>query len=161
MVVNITTNELNTSSRPTNYTWTFTTSAHQRIRFSFSDFHVSTYHQDHYLEIGDGLIGKDSTRLARFRGHDLPTDVVSVSNSAWLNMCIEHPNETFRVIMSANATSEFGNLLKILIMFLLSFSVNATSDFGNLLKILIMFLFFQNSFSLNELFFITMERKVK
>ena len=39
-----------------------------------------------YLEIGDGLTPGLSSRLAHFRGLNVPSDVLSVSHSAWMKV---------------------------------------------------------------------------
>ena len=68
--------------------WTFNTSEHYRIRFSFQTFSFYWNNYDYnLLDIGDGLQeDDDSTRLATFGGRDLPSDVTSVSNAAWLKV---------------------------------------------------------------------------
>ena len=58
-----------------------------RIRFHFDEFHFNEsigYHSA--LEIGDGLIRGTGTRLAHFRGSEVPMDVTSVSNAAWMQV---------------------------------------------------------------------------
>ena len=68
-------------------TWTFNTSIGYRIQFQFEKF--SSYWSSNYfsaLEIGDGLDVKASTRLAHFRGLDMPSNVTSVSNEAWMKV---------------------------------------------------------------------------
>ena len=73
-----------------NTSWTFRTSAGSRIRFRFHDF--GFYWSSEfisYLEIGDGLSPGLSSRLAHFRGLTVPSDVLSVSHSAWMK--VYHP----------------------------------------------------------------------
>ena len=38
------------------------------------------------MEVGDGLISGDETRLVRFSGGDPPSNVTSVSNTAWIRV---------------------------------------------------------------------------
>ena len=67
--------------------WRFNTSTGFRIRFHFNEFHFYEsigYHSA--LEIGDGLIRGTGTRLAHFRGSEVPMDVTSVSNAAWMQV---------------------------------------------------------------------------
>ena len=68
-------------------TWAFNTSSGYRIHFQFGKF--SFYWSTSYysaLEIGDGLNVKASTRLVHFRGLDMPSNVTSVSNEAWMKV---------------------------------------------------------------------------
>ena len=85
----ITKADLNTSGKDTAslLVWTFNTTTESRIQFTISEFRLywsSNYHSS--LEIGDGLVPGDSSRLAVFRGLDLPSNVTSVSSSAWLSV---------------------------------------------------------------------------
>ena len=86
----ITKADLNTSGKDTAslfIVWTFNTTTESRIQFTISEFSFywsSNYHSS--LEIGDGLVPGDSSRLAVFRGLDLPSNVTSVSSSAWLSV---------------------------------------------------------------------------
>ena len=61
--------------------WTFTTNSDQRIQISFQYFHLNEHE---YVEIGDGLVKGKETRLAHFIRNYLPSNVTSVSNSAWI-----------------------------------------------------------------------------
>ena len=67
--------------------WTFNTSLGHRINFTFTNFGLywSTNYYS-FLEIGDGLDPGESSRLAHFRGLDLPSNVTSVSNAAWMKV---------------------------------------------------------------------------
>ena len=85
----ITKSDLNTSFRHSSslLVWTFKATNESRIKFTFSEFKFywsSNYYSS--LEIGDGLFPGDSSRLAVFRGLDLPSNVTSVSSSAWLSV---------------------------------------------------------------------------
>ena len=68
--------------------WTFSISNDRRIKFHFTQFSTyygsSSYHE--YVEIGDGMETGLETRLAHFAGRTLPSNVTSVSNSAWLKV---------------------------------------------------------------------------
>ena len=85
--------------------WTFNTSRDNRIRLTFHEFgfYWNNYNYD-LLDIGDGLIySETSTRLATFGGRDLPSNVTSVSNAAWVKVnepyifhCLAHVNNTFQ-----------------------------------------------------------------
>ena len=63
-------------------TWTFEANSDQRINFNFSTYYFSF----NIYEIGDGLVRGESTRLARFKGIDQPSNVTSVSSCAWLSV---------------------------------------------------------------------------
>ena len=67
--------------------WTFEASIDQRIQFVFPhDFRVFTN-----IEIGDGMIKGQSTRLARFNPvFETPSDVTSISHLAWLSTDVNH-----------------------------------------------------------------------
>ena len=65
-------------------TWhdlTFTTTE-ERLRISFNKFSFD----EGYLEIGDGSLYSESTRLTRFNGSTIPSDVISVNNAAWMRI---------------------------------------------------------------------------
>ena len=67
--------------------WTFNTSEGYRIRFNFTEFSFYWNTNDYnLLDIGDGLNQNAETRLATFGGRDLPSNVTSVSNAAWLKV---------------------------------------------------------------------------
>ena len=64
-----------------------------KIGFFFQEFNLNHSHE--YLEIGDGSFRhgrKDTSRLARFSGTALPSNVTSVSNVAWLSVDIPWTN---------------------------------------------------------------------
>ena len=87
--IEITKADINASFRHSSslLVWTFKATTESRIIFTFSKFGFywsSNYHSS--LEIGDGLVPGDSSRLAVFRGLDLPSNVTSVSSSAWLSV---------------------------------------------------------------------------
>ena len=63
---------------------TVNTSNELRVKINFQEFRFSKFGE--YLEIGDGLIMDNDTRLVRFSGSDLPTHVTSVSSGAWINV---------------------------------------------------------------------------
>ena len=65
--------------------WTFSTLEGSRIRFTFTSFGFSTFYSN-FLEIGDGLVRGNATRLAHFTGYDTPSNVTSVSSKAWLSV---------------------------------------------------------------------------
>ena len=67
--------------------WTFNTSAGYRIRFEFQYFSFYWSSSNYSaLEIGDGLTRGADTRLVHFRGLYLPSNVTSVSSSAWIRV---------------------------------------------------------------------------
>ena len=81
--------DLVTAYQANNYlpVWTFNTSKDHRIRFNFHDFSFYWNNYDYnLLDIGDGLESDNPTRLATFGGRDLPSNVTSVSNAAWLKV---------------------------------------------------------------------------
>ena len=55
-----------------------------RIKCTFGLFIFNRSNE--YLEIGNGLFSGEETRLVRFSGADKPSEVVSVSNVAWLRV---------------------------------------------------------------------------
>ena len=63
---------------------TFTAPNGFRIRGLFEKFGFDK--PGEYLEFGDGLTNTEEKRLARFYGTDVPSDVTSVSNSAWIKV---------------------------------------------------------------------------
>ena len=80
-------NATNTYNDDSKLHWTFNTTPGFRIMFKFQRF--SLYWSSNYysaLEIGDGVETRPETRLAHFRGLDVPDDVVSVSNAAWITI---------------------------------------------------------------------------
>ena len=64
--------------------WTFRTTEGLKIKFNFSRFDNGIYWTGSLIEIGDGLDVSESTKLVSFKGWDVPRDVISVTNSAWL-----------------------------------------------------------------------------
>ena len=67
--------------------WTFSAPENFRVSFVFAKFRFyggSSYHSA--MDIGDGLSREIETRLVHFSGLTLPSDVKSVSNSAWLKV---------------------------------------------------------------------------
>ena len=66
--------------------WTFKTTDNLRIRFNFQQ---SNKHGYELFQMGDGVIARTATSLARFDGY-LPHDVTSVSSSAWLKTTLRH-----------------------------------------------------------------------
>ena len=66
--------------------WTLNTSQHhqqQRVGIVFMEFNLSK--SDEYIEVGDGLIIGENTRLAHFTGNYIPDDVTSISSAAWIS----------------------------------------------------------------------------
>ena len=66
--------------------WTFSAERNQRIKFTFRDLHF--YYSADYLEIGDGTNSGDTTKLVRYQNNYSPSNVTSVSNSAWLRVSL-------------------------------------------------------------------------
>ena len=62
--------------------WTFNTSAGFRIMAIFRDFNFEESRE--FLVIGDGSVHDEASELVRFSGTDLPSNVTSVSNAAWM-----------------------------------------------------------------------------
>ena len=87
--INILKEDLITAYQANNYlpVWTFNTSTDHRIRLTFHKFgfYWNDYNYD-LLDIGDGLDIQSFTRLATFGGRDLPSNVTSVSNAAWVKV---------------------------------------------------------------------------
>ena len=87
--VTILRNDLVSAYQENNYlpVWTFNTSEDYRIRFTFHEFSFYWSNYDYnLLDIGDGIVQIDTSKLATFGGRDLPSDVISVSNAAWLKV---------------------------------------------------------------------------
>ena len=83
--ISISTKDSRMEPQPYTMVWTFDADSDQRIQFNFSHEH-SSYN---IIEIGDGPIKSSSTRLAKFKPNvATPSDVVSVSCSAWLSIHI-------------------------------------------------------------------------
>lgn len=87
-------------------TWTFNTTEGHRIRFRFLEFQMPRL--SYFLEIGDGsMIGKSST-LVRFERDTLPSNVTSVSQSAWLKTTVSDPGkqiESYSVSLKLEITA--------------------------------------------------------
>ena len=81
--------------------WTFTTNRDSRIRMAFSKFDLEESVE--FLEIGDGPDHRRDRRIATFSGHDLPSNVSSVSSGAWfkfryhLDRCCRNPTIEFTI----------------------------------------------------------------
>ena len=88
------------------YLWTFTSSSNLRIQISFGYFDFKGHE---YLEIGDGLIKENETRLAHFSGAALPNNVTSLSNSAWMYIAANHGNISSHAVMTILAIEPTGN----------------------------------------------------
>ena len=78
--------------------WSFNTSETLRVRVTFENF-IFTDPQD-YIEIGDGLIIEDGTRLTHFSGTDFPSNVTTVTNAAWITIHSKC-NNTFKIGITA------------------------------------------------------------
>ena len=65
-------------------TWTFNTTEHLRVQVSFQEFECRD--SKCYIEIGDGSSIGTESRLARFGGRILPSNVTSISNAAWIKL---------------------------------------------------------------------------
>ena len=87
--------------------WTFQTLPHLRIKIIFQEFHFSELYE--YFEFGDGLSGKEETRLARFSGNVVPTDVMSVSSASWAYAENSHGNLTHRLLITVTTVADSGN----------------------------------------------------
>ena len=81
--------------------WTFKAPENFRVILVFESFSFPAPHG--YLEIGDGVIIGETTRLVHFTGTDLPSNVTSVTNAAWVAVHVRCGtiNETFRITISA------------------------------------------------------------
>ena len=81
--------------------WTFTTHNESRIVLEFLKFDLEN--STEFLEIGDGPDHRRDTIMTIFSGHGLPSNVTSVSSSAWikfryhLNKCCRNPSLEFAV----------------------------------------------------------------
>ena len=63
---------------------TFNASQGLRVEIKFHAFFLNNPNE--YLEIGDGLTQNEKSRLVRFNGSTKPSDVISVSNAAWIKL---------------------------------------------------------------------------
>ena len=94
------------------YIWTFSTSEPSRIKIMFQEF---DFEESEFLVIGDGLVHGEDKRLANFSGNELPSDVTSVSSSAWImlqyndNKCCSTPRLHVIIVQ----TTIPGNYVKI------------------------------------------------
>ena len=81
--------------------WTFEAPENLRVRLTFENFSFPDPHG--YLEIGDGIIIGENTRLAHFTGTSLPSNVTSVTNAAWITVHVRcgNINETFNIKITA------------------------------------------------------------
>ena len=68
--------------------WTFNPTNNYKIRFHFTDFYCYNNNNYCYVRIGNGLVS-DQSRLLSHTGSDLPRDVTSTSNTAWLKVYLE------------------------------------------------------------------------
>ena len=64
--------------------WTFNPAVGFKIRFHFIEFYCYQSHYS-YVRIGNGLVSGQS-RLLSHSGSNLPRDVTSASNTAWLEV---------------------------------------------------------------------------
>ena len=79
-----------------------------RVRFEFQQFSFDG--PEEYLEIGEGLVSGEETRSAHFSGTDVPSDVTSVSNSAWIRIetpCRKRTPDFSIMISAVNNTGIF------------------------------------------------------
>ena len=90
--------------------WTFTTNYKQRIQICFQEFDLT---DPEYLEIGDGLQQGEETRLAHFTGDSLPSNVTSVTNSAWIYIEAPPRTTTFDAEVAVRAVNTTGTNLII------------------------------------------------
>ena len=81
--------------------WTFKAPENLRVRLAFENFSFPAPHG--YLEIGDGVIMRETTRLVHFTGTDFPSNVTSVTNAAWLTVHVRcvNINATFNITITA------------------------------------------------------------
>ena len=82
---------------------TVNTSNYYRVRIAFNQLVFGN--SEEYLEIGDGIVHEEGTRLARFKGRKLPDDVISVSNAVWINVKSICPSEA--LILNMTVQREF------------------------------------------------------
>ena len=88
--------------------WTFNTSREKKLRIEFEDFFLSESFE--FLEIGYGLTVKNETRLAHFMGTDMPSDVITIGNSAWINVNVSCGNLASAFIITIFSINESGRL---------------------------------------------------
>ena len=86
---------------------TFNATTGFRIKLTFQRFVFNGSNE--WLEIGDGLESSEDRRLARFSGTDLPWEVTSVSNAAWIKintLCRKRTPDFSLTIIAINYTSK-------------------------------------------------------
>ena len=93
--------------------WTFCTHNDSKIVVKFLNFSLEV--GEEILTIGDGLLPGENTRLVRYSGNDLPSDVTSVSNGLWMQFqynsdrCCRTPDLEFTVDAMSESGKCFSN----------------------------------------------------
>ena len=64
--------------------WAFLASNGSRIKITFRGFYFED--RNGYLEIGDGLNPEDPTSVTRYTGTEMPGNVISVNNAAFVGV---------------------------------------------------------------------------
>ena len=81
--------------------WTFSTYNDSKIVVQFQNFNLEEYNE--ILTIGDGQIPREDTKLVRFSGTDLPSNITSISRALWIkfeyniNICCRSPQLDFTI----------------------------------------------------------------
>ena len=90
-------------------TWprlTCNTSQHLRISVTFQVFNFEDPNE--YVEIGDGNVIQEYTRLADLTGTYPPSDVTSVSNAMWIRIRVPCGNQIPDIRMTITAVHKSG-----------------------------------------------------
>ena len=90
-------------------TWprlTYNTSQHLRISVTFQEFEFADPNE--YVEIGDGTVIQEDTRLAHLTGTYLPSDVTSISNAMWIRLRVPCGNQIPDIRMTIIAVNKSG-----------------------------------------------------
>ena len=84
--------------------WSFNSTQDFRIHFRFVAYLCNP--NECYLIIGDGVDSGNSTRLAEFSDATIPSNVTSISDSAWLKIYTLH---IFLMSVEISAIEKSGN----------------------------------------------------
>ena len=90
-------------------TWpqlTYSTSQHLRISVTFQVFNFEDPNE--YVQIGDGNIIQEETRLAHMTGTYPPSDISSISNAMWIRIRVPCGNQIPDIRMTVTAVDKSG-----------------------------------------------------
>ena len=97
---------------------TVSTSEGLRVEITFDKFIMNGIRN--YLFVGDGLSGTNDTILARFNGNALPSNVISVTSSAWFTLQAPLESKVFDLHLTVTAKTFTGTTNLLLMITLLN-----------------------------------------